>query len=405
MQNNVNDNSNKFCSGCSACYSVCPKKAIEIKIDEDGFFRAFIDKEKCINCGKCKKVCTRYSDKEENNPKELEKGKLYSAQSKEKEVINTCTSGGIAYEIARYGIKNGYKIAGVIYNYQQNIAETIITNNLEELEKIKGSKYIQANPTKAFEEIVNECKKDKDAKYIVFGTPCQIAGLRKLINVFNIQNDIIMVDLFCHGVPSYLVWNQYIKWLKEKEKIEKIDKVVFRSKHIGWHDYCMEVHSEKKKYYKCAEGNTFYKVFFDDILLNKSCFNCEYRMNSSHADIRLGDYWGKRYKNRQDGVSAILVLTDSGESIIKNIIKNNQITILEENEPQDCLKYQSGKTYDNMKIREEAFEILKKTKNLQKTIKHYRKLMPMKWKIKKTIKESTIILPDKVRAKMKKILK
>lgn len=405
MQNNINDKTNKFCSGCSACYSVCPKNAIEIKLDEDGFYKAFIDNEKCINCGKCKKVCVRFKENEKYEPAELEKGKLYSAQSKNIDVINTCTSGGIAYEIAKYGIENGYKIAGVIYNYKENNAETIITDKLEELEKIKGSKYIQANPTKAFYEIINVCKKSKEAKYIVFGTPCQIAGLRKAVNECNLQNDIIMVDLFCHGVPTYLAWNQYIKWLKEKQKIEIIDKVVFRSKHIGWHDFCMEVQSDRNTYYKCAEGDLFYKAFFDNILLNQSCFDCDVRMNLSYADLRLGDYWGKRYKNRQDGVSAVLSLTNKGKKLIQEIVNNNSIEILEETTVKECMESQSGKIYNNIEIGKRAIKMLKETKNLEKTIKNYRKLMPIKWRIKKGIKESTVILPDRMRAELRRISK
>lgn len=405
MQNNIYDSSRQFCSGCSACYIVCPKKAIEIKLDEEGFYKAFVDKEKCISCGMCKKVCTRFNEKIKQLPTKLEKGKLYAAQSKNIEVINSCTSGGIAYEIAKYGIENGYKIAGVIYNYEKNNAITIITDNLDELEKIKGSKYIQAYTTSAFNEIINECKKNEKAKYMVFGTPCQIAGLRKTINVYNIKNDILMVDLFCHGVPSYLAWNQYLEWLKEKKKVDKIDKVVFRSKHIGWHDFCMEIHSNTKKYYKCSEGDAFYKAFFDNILLNKSCFKCDVRMKRSYADLRLGDYWGKRYKNRQDGVSAVLSLTEKGKDIIQKIENSNLIKILEETTVQECMEAQSGKEYDNIQIRESAFKKLKETGNLEKTIKYYRKLMPIKWKIKKGIKESTVILPDQMRAELRRLSK
>ena len=187
MSNNIKEKSG--CSGCSACFIVCPVGAIEYKLNDDGFYEAFVDNEKCVNCGKCKKVCTKFDDELEkaNN---IENGVIYSAQSNDENVIKTCTSGGIAYEIAKYGIENGYSIVGVVYNYSENKAQTIIAKTIKDLDAIKGSKYIQSDVHKAFKDVIKEAKEDEDKKYIIFGTPCQIAGIKKVIEIEKINNDI-----------------------------------------------------------------------------------------------------------------------------------------------------------------------------------------------------------------------
>lgn len=245
--NNIEDNSEKFCTGCSACVAVCPVNAIEYKLNENGFYQAFVNKEKCINCGKCKKVCLKFENKLEEI-KKLEEGILYSAQSKDENIVKSCTSGGIAYEISKYGIENGYKILGTIYDYEKNIARAIIAENIEEIELLKGSKYLQSNTEEAIKLLKERCLNNPKEKFIVFGTPCQIAGISKMIEVENIKNEIIKVDLFCHGVPSYLVWKKYLEELKEEYKIKKINKCIFRSKHYGWHQFCLEIEDGNKKY-------------------------------------------------------------------------------------------------------------------------------------------------------------
>lgn len=401
MSNNIKEKSG--CSGCSACFIVCPVGAIEYKLNDNGFYEAFVDNEKCVNCGKCKKVCTKFDDELEkaNN---IENGVIYSAQSNDENVIKTCTSGGIAYEIAKYGIENGYSIVGVVYNYSENKAQTIIAKTIKDLDAIKGSKYIQSDVHKAFKDVIKEAKEDENKKYIIFGTPCQIAGIKKVIEIEKINNDIITVDLFCHGVPSYKVWNEYLNWLNNKKKIDKIDNIIFRSKHIGWHDFCIEIHGNDRDYYKCAEGDLFYKAFFDDVLLNESCFNCKTRMCKSYADIRLGDFWGKRYINRQDGVSAVLVLTDTGKKLIENLKENKIINIIDKCNNEECFSTQSIKEYKTLELSKKSFEFLK-SNSLEETIKFYRKKLDTKTKIKKSLKESTAILPDKARSILRRISK
>ena len=397
--NNIENKTEKYCTGCGACVAICPLNAIKYKVNHLGFYEAFVDKNKCINCGKCKKVCTKFTEKKSGN--KIENGKVFAAQSKNKEIVKSCTSGGIAYEMAKYGIENGYKIFGTIYDYKKNIAKAIIAENETDIELLKGSKYIQSNTKEAIEQLLSICKNDSKAKFIIFGMPCQITGISKVIKEKNFKNEFIKVDLFCHGIPSYLIWQNYLKWLKEKKGIDKIKRIDFRSKKIGWHEYCIEVIGEKKKYIGIAEKDRFYKCFFDSIILNKACFNCNARANLSEADVRLGDFWGKRYLDRQDGVSLILTLTNKGNQFIKQL-EEQKINIIEKTNFEECSRYQSMHPYKYADLQEFAINKLKQSDDIKIMIKEYRKLMSKKYRIKVLFKELTGILPGNIRAKIRK---
>ena len=43
----------KDCCGCTACYNACPKKAIAMQADQEGFLYPVIDQKKCVDCGIC----------------------------------------------------------------------------------------------------------------------------------------------------------------------------------------------------------------------------------------------------------------------------------------------------------------------------------------------------------------
>lgn len=400
MQKNNIESIQKNCSGCGACYAVCPKNAIIYEINEEGFFEARVDKKKCINCGKCVKVCAKNPI---NNINILEKGKLYAARTRNDEILKKCTSGGIAYEIGKYGVENGYYLVGTIYNYEKNIAETIITDDLNGLNKLVGSKYLQSRSNDSFKELITLLKKDKNNKAIVFGTPCQIYGARNMIEIENLKNDVVFVDLFCHGVPSYLIWNKYLEELKEKEHITKINEVNFRDKKYGWHNYVLKIVGNKTEYKK-AERNSFYKTFFDNALLNKSCMTCEVRKKVSCADIRLGDFWGKKFATDTIGVSAVVVLSDIGQKLLEKI--SSSINILETNiNTSEVLRYQSTKDYNQLVNRKLFLEKLNQKESLYKIVKSYRKSFSTNQKIIFSLKSLISYLPSNIKIKLASKLK
>lgn len=394
MKNNVN-NCAMSCYGCGACVSTCPVNAIEYYMNKDGFYDVKIDEDKCINCGLCKKVCPKFT----NTSKDIKSGKLLGCYTKDNKLLEKVTSGGIAYEIGNWGIKNNFYIIGTIYNYTDDIAEAIVTKDKNEFEKTKGSKYIQAKTDISIKRFLELCRESSANKFIVFGTPCQIAGYKNLIAHYKIKNEIYLIDLYCHGVPSYNVWHSYLTKFKKKKGISKITSINFRSKKDKWHNFVLEMSNDKKVFFEKAERNDFYKAFFDNILLNDSCFECKYRKELVSSDIRLGDFWGKKYSDNLSGVSAVSVFNEKGNKLLESIKDN--IVINDDEVLEQFLAYQSMNNYANKGLRSKYIQKLNENSDLSKVITDYRKFLPKKYLIKENLKYLLSYLPINVKNKIK----
>lgn len=300
------------CSGCGACTLVCPTGCMTITKNEKGFLNVSKDSSRCIHCNLCHKVCPL----EQYNYPSLDE----AAYSHNDEIRRTTSSGGLGFCIARRAIQNGYSVCGVVYDYKNHCAKHRIFHSMEELELLKGSKYLQSNNAEAFAEIITALKTDENIRFIVFGTPCQIAGLNRVLEHYKFRNRVILIDIFCHGVPSDLLWKKYLAWLNKKRHIEsdKINSILFRDKAYSWHTYYIHISSMDREYVNKKEKDPFLKLFTMGVVNQECCFTCKYR-NHSAADLRLGDYWGEKYKNTEDGVSMLLIGTDSGKGFVEKL--------------------------------------------------------------------------------------
>lgn len=390
-----------YCSGCGSCSNICPVKAIKYELNEEGFWSAKVDTEKCINCGKCIKVCLKNNENLKNTMK-IEDGILYYAYSKDNDILKKTTSGGIAYHISNWAIENDYYVIGVIYNYKKDIAETVVVKNKKELKEISGSKYLQSKSDNAIKDLIEICKKNPMQRFVIFGTPCQIFGIKKLLEIEKITNEVVYIDLFCHGVPSYLVWNKYLDEFRKNKRNEKIKNIEFRNKKYGWGNFVLKIETDKKVYYNKAERDNFFRIFFDNAFLNKSCESCELRKGKSLSDIRLGDFWHKKFNDNNKGVSAILINTSKGKEIINKIKNTIEIGIFDN--LQDGIEKQSKYDIQNQKIREICKDSLLKEKKLNKVIKEYQKFQPISQRYKQQAKIIISFLPLKIKKIIKKII-
>ncbi|MCB2298254.1 Coenzyme F420 hydrogenase/dehydrogenase, beta subunit C-terminal domain [Clostridium tagluense] len=307
---NILKSTEDSCTGCSLCSLICPQKAISISLTTKGFYEPKVDENKCTSCGLCRKVCYKFITPE--NEYDIEKAIPFLVYSKDKDIRKKSSSGGAGREIANYGLLNDYLVCGVKYNYELDRAEHVIIDRQEELDLITGSKYIQSLTIGAFDEI------DNKKKYVIFGTPCQMYGLRKYIQLNGIEDNFILVDFFCHGVPSYKLWDKYLVYLKDEYKISNITSLNFRDKTYGWHDFSMKI-SGDNNYTKTLNEDLYLKFFLSNLCLNESCYNCKLRFNKIYSDIRLGDFWGPMRSADEKGSSIVLSNTDKGFKLLESI--------------------------------------------------------------------------------------
>ncbi|MDO4465979.1 MAG: Coenzyme F420 hydrogenase/dehydrogenase, beta subunit C-terminal domain [Bacillota bacterium] len=387
---NISHPSSHPCSGCGACSSICPVDAIQLQLNTAGFFEAQVDENRCVNCSLCTKVCTRYE--EELSGISLYDGQLFALQSKEEKVVKSCSSGGIAHEIAKQALLQNKKVVGAVYNVETNRVEHRIIDCIDDLSLLDGSKYLQSSPQIAFQEMV----KTKE-EYVVFGTPCQIAGMVKVCEEKGIRDRYLFVEIFCHGIPSYQLWDLQLEKIEKKLHTNRFDSVIFRYKKDDWHSYCLQVKAKNKVYYGLREREVFWQGFFENILLNDSCFSCRYRKEISSADIRLGDYWGSRFQKRSDGISAVFALTDKGKACIPKL----DLISLEAGSPEEMLKAQNMKGYSQHELHENAMDILRK-QGIVASMKYISSHLSKKQKIKRSLLWLSSYIPSGIRANLKK---
>lgn len=400
MLNNILVKSEYDCSGCGACTSVCPKEAVKLKLNDAGFFTATVDTKKCINCGLCKKVCTRYD--EEIQGISLFDVPLYALQSHDKATVKKCSSGGIASEVAKNAVSQKQQVIGVVYNTTNDRAEHCIADKMEQLFAFEGSKYLQSNPEKAFRKALYNAKNDKQARYVVFGTPCQIAGFAKSSEVLQVRDQFLFVEIFCHGVPSYKLWDEQCKKIRAKLKVSKFDSVDFRYKKNDWHSYCLKVDADGKTYYGDRETTLFYQVFFENILLGNSCYKCRMRQEKSMADLRLGDYWGRRFQHRSDGISAVFACTERGREAINRLENAHMLNYFDSGDAAEMFAAQNMDGYHQQELHNKAMKVLQSQDNVMKAVKISRAGMSGKQKLKRFLLSVSSIIPSDLRAKLRK---
>lgn len=393
---NVNAVNAVPCSGCGGCAAVCPKGAIHLELDKKGFFRAVVQEALCVGCGLCRKVCHRFEQRKKSVS--LYDAKLYALQSAEAGTVQKCSSGGIAHELAVQMLSGGGKVAGAVYDLNGNNVRHEIVSDAENVSRLDGSKYLQSNPEMAFAEALREAQ---HTPYAVFGTPCQIAALSAAAELRGVRDQLLLVEIFCHGVPSYKLWEKTLNKVERKLGTERFEDVQFRYKKDDWHSYCLKITGNGKSYYGKRETELFWQVFFENILLGDACQTCQARRTESRADIRLGDYWGSRFQQRSDGVSAVFACTPRGENAIERLLSEGRVTALVASDAAEMLSAQNMEGYHHNKLHEEAMAVLEK-QGLDAAVSYYRSRQSGKQKLKRVLLQVSTLIPDPVRAELRK---
>ena len=326
---------------------VCPKHCISFDQDSEGFRYPLVDETKCIHCGLCEKVCSVLNTDEAREPLSS-----YAAiNENESERLNS-SSGGMFIILAKHTIAQGGVVFGAKFDEQWNVVHAYSENEVG-LSAFMGSKYVQSRIGETYtqaKEFLNV------GRQVLFsGTPCQIAGLRKYLR--KDYDNLITVDVICHGVPSPMVWQEYLREIKEsarkgentvslspnhsfserdtlsgREDV-RIESIAFRDKKLGWKKYSFaftlaEATADGKKNsvsLSHIHNKDPYFLGFNNynLYLRPSCYHCHVRDLRSGSDITLADFWGidtlMSELDDDKGISVIMANTDKGLSLATKV--------------------------------------------------------------------------------------
>lgn len=301
------------CCGCWACVQKCPKSCISMQEDPEGFLYPHVETSICINCGLCEKVCPVINQQDGRVPLQT-----FAAKNLDDEVRLQSSSGGFFSIIASYVIQNG----GIVFGAKFNDKWEVIHSSAEtetELNKFRGSKYVQSQIKETYSEAETYLKQNKIVLFS--GTPCQIAGLKLFLR--KEYNNLITVDFICHGVPSPKILRNYLNEVTDNN-IDAIKQINFRDKSKGWKLFSFKLtFNTKTKICEDLHKNPYLKGFLSDLYLRPSCHKCPTKSLKSGSDITIGDFWGVHnvFPNFDDdkGVSAISINSPKGEDIVNQL--------------------------------------------------------------------------------------
>ncbi len=306
------------CCGCSSCYNICPKHAISMQTDYEGFLYPIVDEDKCIKCGLCVSACP-ILDKTEIKDEIRE---AYVYQDEDDEVLKTSTSGGFIDCLFHYALNLEGFASGVIYD-ENFKTKHIITNDNQALVNLRGSKYSQSDLGNTFSRIKPLLQKNSLVAFC--GTPCQVAGLKKFLK--KDYDNLITIDIVCRSIPSPLLWQKYLNWQKEKHKA-KITYINCRSKTYGYHNGSLVIHFSNGKMYSGSNRiDPYMKCFHSNVCSRPSCYQCKFKTRSRCSDFTVFDSWHpekvslKHIQDNNKGYSNVAVHTKKGLLIIHRLMQ------------------------------------------------------------------------------------
>ena len=309
------------CCGCGACFDACAKKAIVWEPDYEGFFYPHVDTSKCVNCGLCNSVCPIENSDSVNEHNKGFTPIVIGCYHKDRDIQFTSTSGGAFWGLAEPWIERGGYVAGAIFTDDFKVKH-IVTNTIDGLKQIKGSKYAQSDCRGMYKEITKLLKNGE--RVLATGLPCQMAALRQYLR--KDYDNLLIVDLICHSVTSQFVFGQYIDYL-EKEYKSKVIKYHPKNKEYGgWHDFAFKATFENGNIYVEKGTKDYFTEIFvghDHILGRKTCYLCHYKHFPQPSDITIGDFWGIDKVDPQfdspNGISKVIINNEKGKSYFETL--------------------------------------------------------------------------------------
>lgn len=394
----INFDFNKDCCGCTACANSCNHGAITMEYNDEGFLMPHIDKDKCLDCGLCDKVCPHLNTSTDGSQFSLEsfmdkKAYLYfSKDVRRKE----SASGGFVYDLYNKVLADGGLICGCEWN--DNIeAVHVLSDSVTDLHKMQSSKYVQSNMQDCYKKIRKALREGRKVAFC--GTPCQTAGLNSYLGKAD-RTNLISICVICHGVPSPGVWKAW-KGIMEKKYNGKIVDVNMRDKSYKGYNtsyvrYTFD--SPQARDGRISDPHTSTKLrnvgmptylsdpyiflFTDDLYLRHSCNHCQYKADQNGADIIVGDFYQSTPAAGNDGCSCLYTMNGKGDKIIKSL--NGQLIVTD----YKTIGSVNGMLWSSVNEHPRRDEFFARYKNIQSQKESmFTDFLPMRFKVKKVMNQ------------------
>ena len=350
------------CTGCTACASTCPVRAITMKPDENGFYFPTTDSTTCIHCGACERICPVLNP----IPKSKTAPRAYAACSLDEPLRMQSSSGGIFSEIAKTVFARGGVVYGAAYDESFRVYHRM-AESLAELKALRGAKYAESRLGDTFSEI--QSRLDGGQTVLFSGTPCQVGGLKAFLK--KDYENLLCLDFVCHGVPSPMVWESYVEYrVKADNGGKRPVEVNLRDKSSGWSRYRYSntfLYADGTEHRELSTQSDYMKLFTGDHVSRASCESCRFKGYHRPSDITLGDFWGvwdvAPEMDDDRGTSVVLIQSEKGQTIWDEIRERLQFQELRleqasQNNPSMLLpsKAKENRGVILEKIRREGFE-------------------------------------------------
>ena len=306
------------CTGCGACIQKCPKDCISWEEGELGFCYPVINVDNCIECNQCEGVC--HVGKVVEKPEFQD---VYALVNNDPEILAHSTSGGAFSAIAETVLKDGGVVYGCSMQEDFKVCHIRIAN-ISDLEKLRGSKYVQSDLGNTFRLVEEDLKNDH--KVLFSGTPCQIAALKCFLG--KKSDKLVTIDIVCHGVGSQAYFDKFVEFLEQSNG--RVETLAFRDKkYLGWScggviRYSRSSNKKNKERPFYNHDNYYYSYFLSSVIYRKSCYSCPYANLQRQGDITLGDFWGveslKLPVDSYNGCSLVIVNTEKGKRVFDSLV-------------------------------------------------------------------------------------
>ena len=312
----VADFQKKSCCGCGLCAQVCPKKCIELRQDNEGFYYPVVNQDECIKCGLCVQKCVQTM---QNDQTLMD---AYIGYNPDESVRKDSSSGGIFNAIASAFIDNGGVVFGAAFDDDYSVRHVRIENK-ENLSRIMKSKYVQSDLKYIFDVLAEDLKKGRPVLFT--GTPCQVAAVCQFADGLRLREKLYTIDFICHGIPSPGVWKSYLNYISKGSEVHEVN---FRDKsHAGWHDYYLHIkYGDNSQLNESHELNTYMRLFLSDKNIRPACYYCNFKSGNYMSDLTLADAWKieKEYEPWADdkGTSLFIIRSHKGEILLASCDSN-----------------------------------------------------------------------------------